>query len=478
MKRLNLYQLSHLLLPLGILALLLAACKAGGQDPVPEPEVTTLVYAKVSNDGVDWEAVKKFNRTHKDVQIEVRNYSLLSENGKHGIDLLMAEIAAGQVPDIIELGRSEKTTQDALSRIRAIEYPEQTCLLPYRQMAENGYLEDLWPYIENDPDIGREGVVEAPLRAAEVNGGLYTVFDSVWLHTLFGAESVVGNRISWTFEDLQDAFSTMPEEAVILDNALNVPSMKYHLLESYIYGFFDLFVDWEIGQCFFDSQQFRNVLELAADMPGPGKESWRAEYGVDKYANDLRVRQLLRKRVMLDDVGYYKMYHWKDYNLYFGEQSVHIGYPVEDGSVGSYFEPCGIMLAMSSTCRNKTAAWEYIRQTLIIEEMYDRIDGDYIGIPINKKLYTANVKYSRTPLRHDGLTLDGKFFPAKALSLEECQEWEEYFNSITRCSLFSDRNILALVEEEAGAYFAGDRTLDDTVERIQRRAELYVNEKM
>ena len=89
MKRLNLYQLSHLLLPLGILALLLAACKAGGQDPVPEPEVTTLVYAKVSNDGVDWEAVKKFNRTHKDVQIEVRNYSLLSENGKHGIDLLM-----------------------------------------------------------------------------------------------------------------------------------------------------------------------------------------------------------------------------------------------------------------------------------------------------------------------------------------------------------------------------------------------------
>ena len=76
------------------------------------------------------------------------------------------------------------------------------------------------------------------------------------------------------------------------------------------------------------------------------------------------------------------------------------------------------------------------------------------------------------------MTYNGEFFPVDVLSPKECQEWEDYFNSITRCTLFSDRNILALVEEEAGAYFAGDRTLDDTVERIQRRAELYVNEKM
>lgn len=478
MKLLNLCRIRLLLLPLMALTLVLAVCTAGGQDPVPE--VTTLIYAKVSNDGVDWEAVKKFNRTHEDVQIEVRNYSLLSENGKHGIDLLMAEIAAGQVPDIIELGRSGKTNQSALSRLRAAEYPEQTCLLPYRQMAEKGFLEDLWPYIENDPDIGREAVVEAPLKAAEVNGGLYTVFDSVWLYTLVGAESVVGNRTSWTFEDLQEAFSTMPEESVILDNALNVPSMKYHLLESYIYGFFDLFVDWETGQCFFDSQQFRNVLELAANMPGPGEESWREEYGVDDMYTKENIRdlQLLRKQVMLDDMGYYKVYHQRDRNFYFDGHGVPVGYPVEDGSVGSYFEPCGIMLAMSSTCQDKAAAWEYIRQTLIIEKMYDRIDGDYIGIPVNKKLYNKNAKFARNPAKYYGVDLDGEFYPAGQLSLEEWQEWEEYFNSITRCSLFSDRNILALVEEEAGAYFAGDRTLDDTVERIQRRAELYVNEKM
>ncbi len=456
---------------------LLPACTAGGQDPVPEPEVTTLIYAKVSNDGVDWEAVKKFNRTHEDVQIEVRNYSLLSENGKHGIDLLMAEIAAGQVPDIIELGSSENTTQLPYEHLWKTAYHDQTCQLPYRQMAEKGYLEDLWPYIENDPDIGREGIVEAPLRTAEVNGGLYTVFDSVWLHTLLGAESVVGKRTSWTLKELQEAFSTMPEEAVILDNVMNTPSMKYHMLSSYIYGFFDLFIDWETGQCRFDSQQFRNVLEFSNSMPGSGEEGWRQEYPLGR-ADDhgMFTERVLRGQVMLSDQGYYKIYHQRDYNFEFRENAMPVGYPIEDGSVGSYFEPLGIKLAMSSTCRDKESAWEYIRQILLPKKEQD-ITFVYNGIPVVQKGYRENIRHVKRA-RDYGMTYNGEFFPVDVLSPKECQEWEDYFNSITRCTLFSDRNILALVEEEAGAYFAGDRTLDDTVERIQRRAELYVNEKM
>ena len=32
--------------------------------------------------------------------------------------------------------------------------------MPYRQLAQKGYLEDLWPYIENDPELGRGAVME------------------------------------------------------------------------------------------------------------------------------------------------------------------------------------------------------------------------------------------------------------------------------------------------------------------------------
>ena len=34
------------------------------------------------------------------------------------------------------------------------------------------------------PDLGRDGVLEAPLKAAEVNGGLYAAFGAVSVDTL------------------------------------------------------------------------------------------------------------------------------------------------------------------------------------------------------------------------------------------------------------------------------------------------------
>ena len=120
-------------------ALAFTACSAGGQEPPPDPGVITLIYAQLSANSVNQKALYQFNLEHKgEVQIEVRDYTKLSEGGKQGVDLLMTEITAGRGPDIIELGTSRETSQ-----------------LSYRRLAEQGYLEDLWPYIEEDPGLGR-----------------------------------------------------------------------------------------------------------------------------------------------------------------------------------------------------------------------------------------------------------------------------------------------------------------------------------
>jgi len=79
-------------------ALAFTACSAGGQKAVLEadPGVTTLIYAQLSANGVNQKALYEFNREHKgEVQIEVRDYTKLSEGGKQGVDLLMTEITAG-----------------------------------------------------------------------------------------------------------------------------------------------------------------------------------------------------------------------------------------------------------------------------------------------------------------------------------------------------------------------------------------------
>ena len=439
-------------------ALAFTACSAGGQEPPPDPGVITLIYAQLSANSVNQKALYQFNLEHKgEVQIEVRDYTKLSEGGKQGVDLLMTEITAGRGPDIIELGTSGETSQ-----------------LSYRRLAEQGYLEDLWPYIEEDPGLGRgengllKGVLEAPLQAAKINGGLYAIFEKVQLHTLVGAKSVVGDHPGWTPEELLNIFAAMPDGSVILEDYHNWkdPSVKQRFFTSLLYGFSDLFIDWEEGKCFFDGDRFRSLLELTSCLPD--------QHDLERVcANQLEAQSEHFNRlrdgvVMLEDAGFGHWGEWRTrYDWFFGESS-YVGYPVDDGSSGSYFEPVGIKLAMSSTCRDKEAAWLYMRQ------MYYSLGKYGQGIDVGKMLYRRELRAAMTDLCYTRIGTEIVQFPP--LTRKEHARIQELCDSTARSSLLVDQELVDLVMEAAGPYFAGDKTLDETVRLIQSRAELYVNE--
>ena len=58
---------------------------------------------------------------------------------------------------------------------------------------------------------------------------------------------------------------------------------------------------------------------------------------------------------------------------------------------------------------------------------------------------------------------------------EEVQQVIDFYNRVEKMELGDDA-LFAIIEEQCGPYFAGDRSLDETVDQIQRRAALYVNE--
>ena len=62
-----------------------------------------------------------------------------------------------------------------------------------------------------------------------------------------------------------------------------------------------------------------------------------------------------------------------------------------------------------------------------------------------------------------------------AASQEDCDQLMALYNAISTYSRW-DPDLDPIVIESAGAYFAGDRSLDDTAALIQNRASLYVNE--
>ena len=443
-----------LFLPVLLAALLgLTACSAGGQEPAPQ--VTTLTYAVLGEGQADAvrTSVNKFNRAHTDVQIEVREY--LNEDGRSGRDRLFAEMATGRIPDILDLG------SDAVTASR----------LPYQVLARRGFLEDLWPYIENDPELGRQGVVEAPLKAAEVNGGLYAVFREVYIQTLVGAKSLVGDRKSWTLAELQEAFASMPEDSTILAYCLDKPNIFY-----YIFGMsIENYVDRDTGQCFFTSETFKSSLEFVNSFPAEFTGR-REEIGAEVAERVLSGRQMLNHENLGCPLNIQSM----DTFFGWGGEVSFIGFPTEDGSIGSFFYIYGRPTAMSATCQDKEAAWEFIREILLprYRDMDDMIKNHrFYFTPINRADYDMMIQCVMERDVWGQLMVDElPIIKIHRSTKEEVERFEDLFNSIETINLY-DTTVYDIAYEAAGAYFAGDKTLDETAELIQQRVSLYLNEQ-
>ncbi len=128
-----------------LLTCVLALPACGERQLLPEPQEGVLTYAALSPVTTQLKRkIKNFNESRPDAQIEIRDYS--DEGGR---ERLQTELVLGQVPDIMEMcsygenteGRMLETSYQFLPG--SFTGPEDGYFMPYRQMAQKGYLEDL-----------------------------------------------------------------------------------------------------------------------------------------------------------------------------------------------------------------------------------------------------------------------------------------------------------------------------------------------
>jgi len=446
-----------LLLVMALSAAFTACQTADDSAEGEEQEMTTLIYAALTEDGVDRRAVRQFNARHKKkkVRIEVRYY--LDEDGWDGKSRLLTEMASGQLPDIIDLGKGPSG-------------------LPYRQLARNGFLEDLWPYINSDPKLNNGQLWEAPLKAAEVDGGLYTVFTDVCINTLIGRESDVGTGYSWTMADLLDAFAAMPEDSTVLEYYLTKREMFYYMFRMSL----DSYVDWETGENSFDSETFRTALQFVNSFPD-SFPSLEFEGGWEKAQEEVwdRVRRG-RQMLSMQDIRSIADLQALDRVFAKGEQISCIGYPMEDGSAGSVFTIQSRTLAMSSTCKDKEAAWEFFRQTLT-KKVSVRSAVKARTFPINRDSYDRVVQAALRPPSyadpHYYWFFNTVELGVRRVNVGTVKRFEDFCSHIDKIDLY-DTTLYNIVLEACGPYFSGDRSLDETIQTIDSRVTLYVNEQM
>lgn len=414
-------------------------------DPSNVKEVKTLKLAAIYSNIDLKQNVTDFNKSHPDVRIELKTY----EDEEDPFLKLSADIAAGNVPDLYEvsMGLGDISVEEAV---------------------EKNMIEDLTPYMEKDPDISESDFIESVLDSTKINGRLYYLTSSFELMTVLAKKSELGDKNGWTVEEMMDYIHSKPDDVRLFEN-----DNREMTLTMLLYNCTGDFVDWEKGECDFESQEFKDLLEFT--RKGSDEEpQWS-----DDFVEDLRSgKELLYPESVTPE-------KWNLHKVFFGEDVTCIGFPNKDRNIVSPILYGG--LAISTTCQDKDTAWEFVK-FCVSKEQEGKNYISAVGMPTRKDVFEAYMtsksateeytdEFGNEIWPNDGGTYQVGSIVAdiKPLTEEEEQEFRNLVDSITPVG-FQDDMIVQIVLEEARQYYSGDKSLDETCSMIQNRVTTYINE--
>ena len=220
-----------------------------------------------------------------------------------------------------------------------------------KQLAAQGKLTGLYSFMELEDIMERGSFLQNILSAAEYNGDLYCTCSGFDISTLIGPASAVGNRCSWSYIEFLEAWASQGQGT----DSLDVTVTREDVYNACFGMDGALMNEDELAQLESFCLNFQDTFSY------PGRNITADD------STDLRVRskhQLLMPVDLccFDDVilcGYE-----------FGEEIAYIGWPTLHGTGStitvSTFDH-GKNLAMTSECRNQTAAWQFLRRFFTAE---------------------------------------------------------------------------------------------------------------
>lgn len=424
---------------------------------VVKKEVLTLGCMGLSQDIQS--AVVDFNKSNEQYKIEVTDYtaaidwSVADENAyTDAWTRFLNDLITGNGPDLF-----------LASDVNLARF------------VEKGIVEDLAPYLEASRVINRDDLFESVLDAMTIDGVLCSIPTSFNVSTLVGRTSEIGDKEGWTVEELLDYLAQYPD-AMWLSYANSNLVLQYSLMFD-----IDSYINWETGECSFDTPEFKKVLELAAGY-----------YGIESDYETSLPKQLANHEVLMDAFGMSAVTDYQVEKLMFGEPITVIGFPTADGE-GGIAASVNSSLCINASSEHKDVAWSFIESTLTEEVLKDSM---FIwGIPINKNVFDEQLKEAMTPTYETDMegnqVLDENGNPIEisthsygwedvtfdiyAATQEEADEMMDIINRIDTVASY-DEQLMNIVFEEAESYFTGQKSVDEVADIIQSRVKIYVNE--
>ena len=431
-------------------------------DPATLAQRKTLTIACLNMDYDLRQEILKFNKSQQDVRITINDYSqYMDENGyQSALTKLNTEILSGKVPDLF-----------------------MTNSLPIEQYAAQGILIDLKPLIDSDSELSYDQLMTNVADAASVDGKLYEAFSEFTIMTVAVLQKVADNFQSWTLADVHSAMDMLQPGASVFGTGYTRDSV----LQSCVGNAMAKFVDWNTGKCSFDSQEFKDLLAFANEFPETFDwENYDYSSDTDSYTAMRNGMQLMLPT---------SIYTLEDHLWTLAAMNTDIslvGYPSQDNSGSSFVLSNGV--AISAACQDVDAAWSFVRRLFTADFQRGRY---YYGLPSNAEVFNERLQEVMTvdyqtdengqPLLDENgekivepkatyWSNDGEQYSIDAMSQEQADQVMALYNSIHTMNGSNDA-IYNIVTEEAGAYFAGQRSLDDVASIIQNRVGLYVAEQ-
>ncbi len=400
----------------------------------------TITIATMNLSMEDSKIIAEYNRKGK-VEIKPVVYSD-GNNLIDGYDRLKLDIVQGEAPDLF-------FTQG----------------IDYEILAKVGALENLYDYMDNDPELERDDIVQSLMSAYEEGGKLFTLAPSFNIFTMWGGKSVVKGRQGINLDELEEILSENGKDVNAIyglggGDETSLRSLTSMELDSYI--------NWEESTCDFKSEGFRHLLELSKEYKGSSIQS-----GI---YSSIHNRDILFTLSIIDSAEDVAMQA-----KFYGEEVEFIGYPTDYGygSAISAISP----VAMNSGSDNKDAAWDFIKYYV---KSYD--SSKAVRFPSYKPNFDDYVKKStieeyyeedgnKTPIYKDSYSEPnvGSFGITKA-SDEDVKKTLELIENTTKKREYVTE-IQNIIEEEAEPYLQGQKTFEQVAEIIQSRVQVFLNEK-
>lgn len=290
-------------------------------------------------------------------------------------------------------------------------------------------------------EFSREDFVA--LRAFESGGALYSVAPCFDVSTYVGHERLVGEGTGWTFEDYyalaaslspgQKLFELMSPE-IFLKNSLN--------------SFLPTVMDYSAAECSFTNGRFEALLEQAASA---------------KTAEQTDVAGLVGRftsgvTVLMDSV-LHGVYDLAALENTAGGSVTAIGWPTQGGECGSE------LLASSDIAICATGdtagAWAFLKFCLSDAQLQEQLATT--SFPISRAALEARL--AECQARQED-----------AMSAAQAEKLRALLDALVYKSA-ADYSVTGIVLEEAGAYFAGERSSAETAELVQDRISTYLSER-